>query len=35
VLSVTEKETVSVPIWVGVGATVIGGLLLVFGSRKA
>ena len=35
VLSVTEKETVNVPIWVGVGATVIGGLLLVFGSRKA
>jgi TRAP-type C4-dicarboxylate transport system permease small subunit len=34
VLSITEKETVNVPIWVGVGATVIGGLLLVFGSRK-
>jgi hypothetical protein len=34
VLSVTDKETVNVPIWVGVGAIVIGGLLLVFGSRK-
>ena len=33
VLSVSEKETVNVPIWVGVGAIVIGGLLLVFGSR--
>ena len=35
VLSVTDKETVNVPIWVGVGAIVIGGLLLVFGSRKS
>ena len=34
VLSVTDKETVNVPIWAGVGAIVIGGLLLVFGSRK-
>jgi len=34
VLSVTDKETVNVPIWVGVGAIVIGGLLLVFGNRK-
>ena len=34
VLSVTDKETVNVPIWVGVGAIVIGGLLLVFGSKK-
>ena len=33
-LSVTDKETVNVPIWVGVGAVVIGGLLLVFGSKK-
>ena len=34
VLSVTDKETVNVPIWAGVGAIVIGGLLLVFGNRK-
>ena len=34
VLSVTDKETVNVPIWVGVGAIVIGGLLLVLGGRK-
>jgi TRAP-type C4-dicarboxylate transport system permease small subunit len=32
-LSVTEKETINVPIWAGVGAIVVGGLLLVFGSR--
>ena len=35
VLSVSDKETVNVPIWAGVGAIVIGGLLLGFGSRKA
>ena len=35
VLSVTDKETVNVPIWVGVGAIVIGGLILVFGSKKS
>jgi uncharacterized membrane protein len=34
-LSVTDKETVNVPIWVGVGAIVIGGLLLVFGNKKS
>ena len=34
VLSVTDTERVNVPIWVGVGAIVIGGLLLVFGSKK-
>ncbi|MFC7298886.1 hypothetical protein [Herminiimonas aquatilis] len=32
--SVQEKETVNVPIWAGVGAIVIGGLLLVFGGKK-
>jgi hypothetical protein len=34
VLSITDKETVNVPIWVGVGAIVIGGLILGFGNRK-
>ena len=34
-LSVKDKETVNVPIWVGVGAIVIGGLLLVTGSKKS
>jgi TRAP-type C4-dicarboxylate transport system permease small subunit len=33
-LSVKEKETVNIPVWAGVGAIVIGGLLLVFGPRK-
>jgi len=33
-LSVKEKETVSVPIWAGVGAIVAGGLLLVLGGKK-
>ena len=33
-LSVTEKKTVNIPIWMGVGAIVVGSLLLVFGSKK-
>jgi len=33
-LSVTEKQTVNVPIWAGIGAILIGGGLLVFGSKK-
>jgi len=28
-LSVKEKETVNVPVWAGVGAIVIGGILLL------
>ena len=34
-LSISDKETVNVPVWVGVGAIVIGGLFLVFGNRKS
>jgi hypothetical protein len=34
-LSVKEKETVNVPVWAGVGAIVVGGLLLVFGEKKS
>jgi hypothetical protein len=34
-LKVTEKETVNVPMWAGVGAIVAGGLLLVLGGRKS
>ena len=34
-MSVTEKETVNVPVWAGVGAIVIGGVLLIFGSKKS
>ena len=33
-VSAKEKETVNVPVWAGVGAIVIGGLLLVVGSKK-
>ena len=29
-----EKQTVNVPMWAGVGAIVVGGLLLVFGGRR-
>ena len=32
-LSVKDKETVNVPVWAGVGAIVLGGLLLVLGGR--
>ena len=32
-LSVKEKETVNVPVWAGIGAIVLGGLLLVFGGK--
>ena len=35
VLSVTDKETVNVPVWAGVSAIVIGGLLLAYGSKKS
>ena len=35
VLSVKDKETVNVPLWVSVGAIVVGGLILVFGNRKS
>lgn len=34
VLSVTDKETVNVPIWAGVGAIVLGAVLLVSGNRR-
>ena len=34
-LSVTDKETVNVPIWAGIGSIVLGGVLLVVGGRKA
>jgi hypothetical protein len=33
-LSVTDKETVNVPVWVGVGAIVVGGLLLLVPKRS-
>jgi hypothetical protein len=33
--SVKEKQTVNVPVWVGVGAIVAGGALLLFASKKS
>lgn len=33
-LSVKEKQTVNVPVWGGVGAIAVGGLLLLFGSKR-
>ena len=33
-LSIKQKETVSVPMWAGIGAIVAGAALLVFSSRK-
>ena len=33
-MSIKDKETVNIPIWAGVGAIMVGGLLLVFGKKK-
>ena len=33
-ISAKEKQTVNVPMWAGVGAIVVGGLLLVLGGKK-
>ena len=33
-LTVKEQQTVNVPIWAGIGAIVLGGLLLALGGRK-
>jgi len=33
-LSITEKQTVNIPLWAGVGAIVIGGALLIFGLKR-
>ena len=34
-MSVNNRETVKIPIWVGVGAIVVGGVLLIVpGNRK-
>jgi len=33
-LSVKEKETVNVPVWAGIGAIVLGGVLLLGGKRS-
>ncbi|MEO5607777.1 MAG: hypothetical protein ABIR13_09410 [Polaromonas sp.] len=33
-ISAKERETVNVPMWAGIGAIVVGGLLLVLGGKK-
>jgi len=33
-ISVAEKERVNVPMWAGIGAIVIGGLLLVVSGKR-
>lgn len=33
-LSVKDKETVNVPVWAGVGAIVVGGLLLLVPTKR-
>jgi len=33
-LSLKEKESVNVPVWAGVGAIVIGTVLVAFGGRR-
>ncbi len=33
-LSVKERETINVPLWVGIGAIAIGAALFVFGGKK-
>jgi hypothetical protein len=34
-LKVTEKKTINIPMWAGIGSIVAGGLLLVLGGRKS
>jgi hypothetical protein len=34
-MSVEERQTVNVPVWAGVGAILVGGALLVFGSKRS
>jgi hypothetical protein len=34
-MTMSERETVNVPMWVGIGAIVIGGGLLLMGGRKS
>ena len=33
-ISAKEKQTVNIPMWAGIGAIVVGGLLLVLGGKK-
>ncbi|MDP2164648.1 MAG: hypothetical protein Q8K21_10615 [Hydrogenophaga sp.] len=33
-LTVQEKKTVNIPLWAGIGAIVVGGALLLVGSKR-
>ena len=33
-LSIEEKKTVNIPMWAGIGAIVLGGVLFASGARK-
>ena len=33
-LTVKDDETVNIPVWAGVGAIVLGGVLLIVGGKK-
>jgi multidrug transporter EmrE-like cation transporter len=32
-LSIKDKQTVNIPVWAGVGAIAVGGVLLLFGGK--
>lgn len=34
-MSITEKETVNIPVWAGVGAILIGSALLLVGNKRS
>ena len=34
-LNVTEKKTVPIPVWAGIGAILIGGVLIAVGGKRA
>jgi len=34
-ISVQDNRTVDIPVWAGIGAIIIGGALLLVGSRKS
>ena len=34
-LSVKDRQTINIPVWAGVGAIVIGGVLLLLGSKRS
>jgi uncharacterized membrane protein YidH (DUF202 family) len=34
-LSVKDRQTINIPVWAGVGAIVIGGVLLLLGGKRS